>query len=175
VTIQFCVFAANSCVGQGGSVYIEGPESDCSIQNCTFARNLTTGPEGAASGVRCEWWSRLSMVNSIVAYSPNGVAVSCDLDSQVELTCCDIFGNAGGDWVDCIAGQLGINGNFSACPSFCNAPGGDFQLCDESPCLPGNHPAGYDCGLIGAWGEGCVCGASVTEQTSWGAIKSIYR
>lgn len=175
VTIQSCVFAANACAGQGGSIYCVGSESDCSINSCTFARNLTTDPEGAASVVRCEWWSRLSMVNSIVAYSPNGVAVSCDFDSQVELTCCDIFGNAGGDWVGCTADQYGINGNFSACPSFCHPPVGDFQLCDESPCLPGNHPDGYDCGLIGAWGEGCSCGPSQTGPTTWGSIKSMYR
>jgi predicted outer membrane repeat protein len=175
VTIQSCVFAANACVGQGGSIYCEGSDSDCSIHNCTFARNLTTDPEGAASGVGCEWWSRLSMVNSIVAYSPNGVAVSCDLDSQVELTCCNIFGNAGGDWVGSIADQLGLNGNFSACPSFCHGEMGDFHLCDESPCLPGNHPDGFDCGVIGAWGAGCSCGPSQAEPSTWGSIKSMYR
>jgi len=115
------------------------------------------------------------MVNSIVADSPNGVAISCEFDCHLELTCCDIYGNAGGDWVGCIADQLGINGNFSACPSFCDAPGGNFQLCDESPCAPGNHPDGIDCGLIGALDVGCVCGPSASEPTTWGAIKSIYK
>jgi hypothetical protein len=41
--------------------------------------------------------------------------------------------------------------------------------------LPGNHPDGYDCGLIGALGQGCICGPSPTVGTTWGAIKSIYR
>jgi hypothetical protein len=41
--------------------------------------------------------------------------------------------------------------------------------------LPGNHPDGYECGLIGAWGEGCSCGPSETEPTTWGAIKAMYK
>ena len=50
-----------------------------------------------------------------------------------------------------------------------------LRLCDGSPCLPGNHPDGYDCGLIGAWGEGCSCGPNRRQPTTWGSIKSTYR
>jgi hypothetical protein len=68
------------------------------------------------------------------------------------LSCCDLFGNAGGDYVGRIGGQIGIDGNFSADPAFCDTLNGDFTLGDCSPCLPGNHPDGYDCGgIIGAW------------------------
>jgi hypothetical protein len=92
-----------------------------------------------------------------------------------EVFCCDIYGNQEGDWVGCIAGQYGVNGNFSACPSFCSMDAWDFRLCNESPCLPGNHPDGYDCGLIGALGEGCACGPTETEPTTWSGIKAVYR
>ena len=65
------------------------------------------------------------------------------------FSCCDVHGNAGGDWVGCIADQDGINGNFSADPLCCNDEGGDFTLRSDSPCLPGRHPDGEDCGLGG--------------------------
>ncbi|MFH1312365.1 MAG: right-handed parallel beta-helix repeat-containing protein [Candidatus Eisenbacteria bacterium] len=174
-TLQSCIFDANSSVDEGGSICCDGSECECNVSNCTFVRNLTTGVSSIASGVGCVNYARLSMTNSIIAYSPNGVPVSCGIDSQSDLGCCDLFGNPSGDWVGFIASQYGINGNFSACPSFCNAGLGDFQLCDESPCLPGNHPDGYECGLIGAWGEGCSCGPSQAELTTWGAIKTLFR
>jgi hypothetical protein len=91
----------------------------------------------------------------LIAYSTSGEAIYCDGISGVTLQCCDVFGNAGGDWVGCVAGQDSINGNFSVDPLFCDLPSNDFTLKDNSPCLPGNHPYDEDCGLIGAWGQGC--------------------
>ena len=68
------------------------------------------------------------------------------------LTCCDIYGNAGGDWVGCIADQYGINGNISEDPLFCDLPGGDLHLNENSPCAAPQQPT---CGQIGALGIGC--------------------
>ena len=34
------------------------------------------------------------------------------------MTDCDVYGNEGGDWTDCIADQLGQDGNISADPLF---------------------------------------------------------
>jgi predicted outer membrane repeat protein len=171
VTVSGCTFAGNVAWsflgGAGGAIYCE--YSSMTVSDCTFHGNSAGGVGG---GIYCGSSSSAMMENTIIAYSSSGEAIS---GTDVALTCCDIFGNSGGDWVGGIEGQLGINGNFSACPSFCHAEGGDFTLCDESPCLPGNHPDGYDCGLIGAWGQGCACGSSVTEPTSWGGIKAIYR
>ncbi|MFB3907751.1 MAG: hypothetical protein ACE15D_05030 [Candidatus Eisenbacteria bacterium] len=67
------------------------------------------------------------------------------------VQCCDSYGNSGGD------GLCGIDlgGNFSADPLFCDAPNGDYTLDWASPCLPGNHPDGVDCGLIGALDAAC--------------------
>lgn len=36
------------------------------------------------------------------------------------------------------------------------------------------HPDGYDCGLIGALGEGCS-GPTAVEHTSWGGVKAMFR
>ena len=91
-------------------------------------------------------------------------------DSMPLLVCCDIYGNAGGDWVDCIADQYGVDGNFSADPLFCDVTAGDLTLASESPCLPD----GNDCHvLIGAHGEGCE--ESPVKASSWGSIKAMFR
>ncbi len=95
------------------------------------------------------------MDKTIIAFSIEEEAVCCGAGSSVISTCCDIYGNEGGDWVGCIAGQDSINGNFSADPLFCDPANSDFTLDIASPCLPGNHPNGEDCGLIGALGQGC--------------------
>lgn len=96
---------------------------------------------------------------------------------DADLTACNVYGNGGGDWVDCIAGQSSSNGNFSADPLFCRAEFGDLTLHEDSPCLPGNHPQGGDWGLIGAWDLGCNATgiAESVEETSWGAIKAMFR
>jgi hypothetical protein len=143
------------------------------VSSCTFSGN-SAGANAYGGGICVGKSSHAFIENTIIAFSPEGEAVWCEWDCSATMTCCDIFGNAGGDWVDCIADQIGINGNISACPSFCNALGGDLTLCDESPCAPGNHPDGYDCGLIGAWDVGCVCGPTATEGSTWGGIKSMY-
>jgi len=61
--------------------------------------------------------------------------------------------------------------NFNADPLFCGA--GNYYLRADSPCAPGNHPDGFDCGLIGPLPVGC---GTVSVQTkSWGAVKALYK
>ena len=163
-----CTFAQNEG-SWGGAIYSDRTSE--SIEGCTFVSN--SGGHGAHIYIS---GGEPTISNCILAYGGVGSGVYVnDCDRVPVFSCCDIYGNAGGDWIGCIIGQYPLNGNFSACPSFCNAAAGDFHMCDQSPCLPGNHPVGYECVLIGAWGQGCVCGPSLTEPASWGAIKSIYR
>lgn len=110
------------------------------------------------------------MEKTIVAFS-DGLGVTCT-GGVATLTCCDVFGNQDGDWVDCLAGQLGLEGNFAADPRFCDLNEGGLTLDSSSPCLPGNHPQGEECGLIGAFGPGC--GTTPVRATTWGAIKSAF-
>ena len=118
--------------------------------------------------------------NCIIAYGQGGQAVHLGpgefQDSDAWLACCDIYGNQGGDWTG-LEDQLGIRGNFQTCPGLrdVEVEPYDFHLCDESPCAPGNHPDGYDCGLIGAWDVSCSCWPSRTEAATWGTIKALYR
>ncbi|MDH4038264.1 MAG: hypothetical protein OEX18_15085 [Candidatus Krumholzibacteria bacterium] len=61
--------------------------------------------------------------------------------------------------------------NFSGDPMFCGE--GNYYLQSDSPCAPGNHPDGVDCGLIGPLPVGC--GPVRTEMKTWGGVKAIYR
>ena len=78
----------------------------------------------------------------------------CSDVTNPTLTCCNVFGNVGGDYVECIAEQDTMNSNISLDPLFCDAANGDFRLQDDSPCAPFSPP-NPDCDLIGAWGVGC--------------------
>jgi hypothetical protein len=92
-----------------------------------------------------------------------------------EVSCNNVFGNSIANYIYG-TDPTGTNGNISVDPQFCavDPPGsGNFLLQSDSPCAPGNHPDGYPCGLIGARPVGC--GAISVKQTSWGAIKAIYK
>jgi predicted outer membrane repeat protein len=167
--ITNCTFSGNSAGWAGGGLclVISGPE----LTNCTFSGN-SAGDGGG--GIWCEYESWPRLQNTIIAFSTQGEAVHCDETSNPTFTCCDIFGNAGGDWVGCIAGQYGINGNISEDPLFCGEehhPGDPYTLDIASPCAVRNSPCGQ---LIGARPAGCSEGVS-TERTTWGRVKAMYR
>jgi len=95
---------------------------------------------------------QVTVTRSIVSGTLAGRGVpQCSTPSFLVLSvgCSDIFGNAGGDDVCPEAGD----NNFALDPLFCDAAGGDFHLNSNSPCAPGNSPAG--CDLIGALTVGC--------------------
>jgi len=150
--------------GDGGALYSEGR---CRIRSCTFTRNSTAWYAGVLSFGGYSWLEDVLVADNL------SKSMAC-LGCPVSLSCCDIYGNSGGDWVPCIADQYGINGNFSADPLFCDADVGDFTLRADSPCLPGQHPDGSDCGLIGAFGEGCA-GPTSVERATWGAVKRLWQ
>ena len=87
------------------------------------------------------------------------------------LQCNDSWGNPGGNWVG-MPDPTGVDGNISADPLFCDAGDGDLGLAADSPCLPGHHPYGYDCGVIGAYGQECGTSTGVAEipatRSTWG-------
>jgi hypothetical protein len=70
----------------------------------------------------------------------------------VTIRCSDIYGNASGDWTDCIEGDLGQAGNISEDPLFCDSYGNVCLIESDSPCAPEHNPA---CGLIGACWVDC--------------------
>jgi hypothetical protein len=147
-TIKNCVFVGNAAVYGGGIYAYRKPVW---LINCTFADNSASYGAAIFGYVQ----AAVEAENCLIAFNQGGQPVTCLLSSSATLTCCDVYGNAGGDWVGAIAGQNGTNGNFSADPLMCNAGIGDVGLADEtSPCLPGNNNCGE---LIGALGMGCGC------------------
>jgi hypothetical protein len=119
------------------------------LVNCTFFGNL--GQFGNA--MFCGDDSPPTIQNTIIAFGIYGPAIRCDSTSPPSLSCCDIYGNSGGDWVGSIADQYGVNGNISEDPLFCDVYNDDLTLHDTSPCAAENNPG---CGQIGAWPVGCV-------------------
>jgi hypothetical protein len=109
----------------------------------------------------------VGMENSIIAFGTQGAAFECGGSAEAELYCCDIYGNVGGDWVGCIAGQFGMEGNISEDPLFCDRLNEEFTLRSESPCAPGHNPA---CGLVGAWPVGCEPPGCVGDINNDGVV-----
>jgi predicted outer membrane repeat protein len=192
VTLTRCTLLDNVAGGSGGALACD--RSGLNLDNCTLSGNETSSFGG---GVLLQNESHANLERTIIAFS-TGEAVSCWGYSQATCACCNLYGNSDGDWTACLIGQHGVNGNFSADPLFCGGADGSvptlhtdvspFSLQMTSPCLPGNHPDDYDCGVIGAHKQGCgpvepgndpsppMPGEEVTvEATTWGRIKAGYR
>ncbi len=169
-TFENCTFFENSAVA-GGGAYID-IDCDPEFINCTFYRNTAS----AIGGGFCTWDTGHPMLTGcIIASSLSGGSFYCGNETVgATLNCCNVFGNAGGDWIGCIASQLGED-NFSADPLFCLTPPFSMFPQTGSPCLPGNHPNGEDCRLIGALGEDANCdGQPVRSETTWSSLKTMY-
>jgi len=182
IELDSCTFYDNECdISYGGAMYIYGGVSK--ISNCTFYNNGAPDggviySDGDSTIIENSTFSSNSVIengiiycrdssfilkNSIIAFSTKGEAIFCEGLTDVSLTCCDIYGNEDGDWVGCIAGQYGINGNFSTDPLFCQPDSLDFHLAALSDCLPENN--WFNCGvLIGAIGLGCDALVGVNDE-----------
>ena len=106
--------------------------------------------------------------NTIIANNPGGLAMQ--IGSIVDISCTNIWGNPEGDWTGNIAPYLGVNGNISLDPQYCDPTVGDYSLHVSSPCAPGTPP-NEECDLIGAWPVGC---STATKATSWSRVKTLY-
>ncbi len=186
VGINRCEFISNS-----GFAIISGYKCTCSIADCLFydggaliygdflswntVRRCTIVGNTPDDGelIQADYGGFL-IQRTIIALN-DGIVQVYDYNDPPTIVCCDVWGNTGGDYVGHLSGRNGVGGNISADPRFCNIPGGDFHVEDCSPCLPGNHPDGYDCGGgIGLYDSGCDCGTATTS-TTWGAVKGLYK
>jgi hypothetical protein len=172
VSISDCLFWENTASTGGGMMLVDAGE----IRFCTFTANEASLGGGVAFHLPSDAsatfantivWGNSAPAGSEVHYWSNAPA------ALLTFSCCDVRDAPGS--VE-IAGPGGLDmsdANFSADPLFCDPEAGDFTLHSSSPCLPGNHPDGADCGLIGALGQGC--GPVSVERESWGRIKGMYR
>ena len=145
-SITGCTFAGNSS-NLGGGVYAH--YSTLTLSSCTLVENSASV---AGSGIYVAY-TPTDLQQVIIAFGQGTPAFQCgDTDYPPTVSCCDIYGNAAGDWSDCVADQLGVAGNISVDPLFCDLSTGDFTLRDDSLCAPDNSSG---CGLIGAWSVAC--------------------
>lgn len=142
-----CVLANNTAADAGGAVCADST-SAVALVNCTIIGNEAL----SGGGLACLNSASASVENSIIAFSVQGEAVHCDGTGSASLACCDVYGNAGGDWTGCVAGQEGVNGNLSEDPLLCDVGNDRYDLFTDSPCAPAQQP---ECGLIGVYNVGC--------------------
>jgi len=142
-----CLFTDNSAP-TGGALYHRN-ETTPSYTSCTFVGNFADN--GAVLYTRTSAFTNL--IRCILAFSPDGAAVTWDGTGTVNAFCSDVYGNAGGDWTGPLGGQLGTNDNFAENPVFCDQYDGDYQLASISPCQPANSSCGF---LVGAFDMGCM-------------------
>lgn len=146
-----CLFDGNSAQ-QGGAIsslyYPEDAGSSMLLANCTFVKNSAN----TGAGIYLDTAGTPSILNCIIAFSPQGEAIYVNGAGGPTLFCCDIFANAGGDWTGDIASQQGVNGNFSLDPFFCDFANGNYQITGNSPCAAANNSCKA---LIGLYDVGC--------------------
>jgi predicted outer membrane repeat protein len=185
-SLSTCAFIGNTAIGSGGG--ISSSTSQWILEYCTFIENVAETAGALLSVWESGTMSHCTIVSNTAEY---GGALYFDLAGQrtimntimvenqggsafdghcsgAAFLCCDIYGNPGGDWVGCIADQLGMNGNLSDDPLFCDSENDDFSLRENSLCAPENNP---ECGLIGAWPVGCE-GPTAIAPATWGRIKA---
>lgn len=138
--ISRSVFQYNTTTNRGGAIRCYF--SNISLLNCT----LTSNSAAEGGGIFLTYRSSADINNSIIAFSTAGESIKIIEDGLATISCSNIFGNSGGDWVDRISDQLIINNNLRLDPMFDDTVELPLLLC-SSPCSEQNNG---DCGLIGA-------------------------
>jgi len=162
IEILDTTFANNSAI-MGGALELSAVVGG--ISQCTFASNY--GEIGSVIRYMHED-TDFGISDCILTSNMGGPVIIRSSGSCVpHVSCTDIWGNEGGDWLELISDQAEINGNISEDPLFCDPDNGDFHLRNDSPCAPDNN----DCGLMGAWPVGC---STSTSNLTWSAMKTLY-
>lgn len=135
----------------GGAICCRG-SGDVRLTGCTFYFNLSSDDAQIHLSASQTLHADRTLIASEASYDA-GQAVICEGGGAI-LSCCAVFGHAGGDWVDCLAGQELLRNNLWLDPRLCNTPYEfDPSLRDDSPCAAENNCA---CGQIGALGVACA-------------------
>ncbi len=137
----------------GGGIAIY--DADPVIENCTLDGNSAVAIGGGLYATQCQ--VAPALLNTIVTNSTSGGGVALE-NAALTTSLCDVWGNTGGDYVNCGPGPT----DMSADPLFCDPANRDVSLRDDSPCLPENNPWSA---LIGAHDAG-GCGTSVSGEYS---------
>ena len=153
--IRFTTFV-NNWARYGGAV-ASFADAEPVMGNCTIVAN-----EGSMEGAGLFCFDSSPRVSTTLVAFQSGSALAGDEDSDPYLSCCDLYGNSGGDWSGIIADQFNQRGNLTADPLFCGDPGQggeSLHINMNSPCAP----VSGGCGLIGAWNVGCDVASEVAD------------
>ncbi len=110
-TLYECLIYGNESPGGGGIACEQTP--GVWFTRCTVSNN--------ASAVGSNVWLDRSVVylaKSIVSFGSAGSAFECLEDVSCSLTCCDVYGSEGGDYVGCIGDQVRSGRKHRGGPSF---------------------------------------------------------
>jgi hypothetical protein len=165
-----CVWVGNHSAHTGGAV---AARASVVLEDCTLVGNSADYAYGAGGGFySASSWDAQDhpqLIRSIVADNVGG-GVGLGDAPQVQLECCDVYGNIGGNYVGAQVDWTGMNGNISADPLYCDSTDPlAFYLQADSPCAPPGNPCGV---LIGAFPV--MCSGTAVDVRSWGAIKALY-
>jgi len=153
-----CTFAENEALI--GAAVRAALSSEVELTGCTLADN--SAPTASNAVLDSRYGSAINLESCILAFTVTGCPAFCN-DGTVAFSCSDVYGNDGGDWVGCIAGQDTMANNLALDPLFCRAeaPTAPYSLRADSPCAADNNPT---CGRIGAWPVGCAAPGAVAEE-----------
>jgi len=119
-----CTVAFNTAPDTGGGIYAR--QTGLDLINCTVSHNAA--PLGGNAFFTADSLDTLAgdtLINSIFAFATQGEGIYIDTTiNPMSITCCDIFGNAGGDFGGNIPDSLGqieiTNYNGDPCDYFYN-------------------------------------------------------
>ncbi len=157
-------FVRNSAE-QGGAIFCQTEaEGSTRLQNCSIILNEADYGGGICSAGSSSY-NELFVEQCLIAFSTKGNSLHRLDYSPVTTDLSLAYGNQGGD-------VLYGSRNLYDDPLLCGIYADDFNLCENSPCRSANNDWGF---LIGS--ERQICGpcTSPVRETSWGAIKGIYR
>lgn len=151
-TLEASIISANRSDDKGGGISVLDIQAS-TVTGCTIAENDASW----GGGIRLAGSSDLTVTRTILAYATDGGAVSTASGAApLTIGCSALWGNLGGDGSNLPAGTLRLPGIIVQDPKFCGTTGTfDYRLQNDSPCAPGQHPQGIDCGLIGALPVDC--------------------
>ena len=187
VVITENIFRNNQCdalsISASGSVTVEcnliysnrdgircfDVTNDIVISKNTIAYNNIMEGEEIGIGIYLDPIGSYEISNNIITRNKYGVITRASI---ITFTCNNVFNNKTNYYMPYVPDPTGTNGNMSFFVQFCATNpdvSGNFYLQSDSPCAPGNHPSGYECGLIGRFPVNC--GTTDARMESWGRIK----
>lgn len=145
--------------GHGAGIYVRH-DSNFDVEHSTIAYNSVEVPfsgalymqGGSATSEGCIFWGNVPHQVAMHLSPPGG---------QFTTSCSQIQDGENGVEENGYGITYWLEGNFDADPLFCDPENDDYYLHADSPCLPGSHPDGYSCGLIGALELGCGASSGV--------------